>query len=277
MGTTIHTIGFGDKNYIDQDVLKDINGSTGGRYYFADNASRLDDIFEDIATRISSTRQIARMPTSTSLQTGAGRTYAPQIAGDTDRIAVNTSDGTQYLNINDPTAPTLFSHSFALADNESLSFNASTYNCAEWRGTGITRSHNGSTYQVTRCTNMTTQDETLGADNATMFRDGDNMTSFLEGDSPAWWQEDVEEAIDSRSDVRLNSTSNIVHMKSNQALVVLDYPDGTNSTNRLALLYQIGLAESEAKPEGVINIRVNNVKVSFDSPVGTLLAGTPGQ
>ncbi|WP_415379667.1 vWA domain-containing protein [Halosimplex sp. TS25] len=261
MGSTIHTIGFGDKSYIDQDVLKDINGSTGGRYYFADNASRLDDIFEDIATRISSTRQIARTPTSTSLQTGAGQTYAPQIAGDTDRLAVNTSGGTRYLNINDPTAPTLFSHGFALADNESLTFNASTYNCAEWRGTGITRSHNGSSYQVTRCTNMTTADQSLGADDATVFRDGDNMTSFLAGDAPAWWQEDIEEAIDSRSDVRLNSTSNITHMKSNQALVILDYPDGTNSTNRLALLYQIGLAESEARPEGVINIRVNNVEV----------------
>ncbi|WP_436925208.1 vWA domain-containing protein [Halosimplex amylolyticum] len=259
---TVYTIGFGQSTSdFNESVLQYIAGETGGEYYYASNQDELSDVFVDIATRISSTRQIARMPTSTSLQTGTGRTYAPQIAGDTDRIAVNTSGGTRYLNINDPTAPTLFSHSFALADNESLTFNASTYNCAEWRGTGITRSHNGSSYQVTRCTNMTTEDQPLGADNATIFRDGDNMTSFLAGDAPAWWQEDIEEAIDSRSDVHLNTTSNITHMKSNQALVILDYPDGTNSTNRLALLYQVGLAESEARPEGVINIRVNNVEV----------------
>jgi len=261
MDVTIHAIGFGDRSYIDEPLLKSVSGSTGGQYYLADNASRLDNVFEDIVTRISSTKQIARMPTSTSLQTGSDRTYAPQIAGDTDGLAVNTTDGTRYLNVNDPTAPTLFSHAFALPDNESLSFNASTYDCAEWRGTGIARSHNGSTYQVTRCTNMTTQDVSIGSDDATVFRDGDDMSSFFSGDDPAWWQENITDAIDSRSDVQLNTTSNVVHMKSNQALVVLDYPDGTNSTNRLALLYQVGLAESEARPEGVINIRVNNVEV----------------
>ncbi|WP_459193388.1 vWA domain-containing protein [Halosimplex sp. J119] len=262
MGVTIHSIGFGPGR--DESLLRYINETTGGQYYYADDAEELNDAFQNIASRVSSTRQIARMPTSTSLQTGAGQTYAPQIAGDTDRIAVNTSGGARYLNINDPTAPTLFSHGFALADNESLTINASTYNCAEWRGTGITRSHNGSSYQVTRCTNMTTQDTTIGDEESEVdvYRDGSNMTDFFEGDDPAWWQENVTDAIDSRSDVRLNTTSNIISMKSNQALVVLNYPDGTNSTNHLALLYQVGLAESEARPEGVINIRVNNVKVS---------------
>jgi hypothetical protein len=108
---------------------------------------------------------------------------------------------------------------------------------------------------------MTTQDVSIGSDDATVFRDGDDMSSFFSGDDPAWWQENITDAIDSRSDVQLNTTSNVVHMKSNQALVVLDYPDGTNSTNRLALLYQVGIAESEARPDGVINIRVNNVEV----------------
>ncbi|QLH80615.1 vWA domain-containing protein [Halosimplex pelagicum] len=260
IGATVHTIGFGPGR--DESLLRYINESTGGQYYYAEDAEELNDAFENIASRVSSTKQIARLPTSTSLQTGAGGAYAPQIAGDTDRVAVNVTDGTRYLNINDPTSPTLFSHAFAVTDNETVSFNASTYNCAEWRGTGITRSHNGSTYQVTRCSNMTTRDDAVGAGNASVFLDGKNMTSFFERDDPAWWQESVRDAIDSRSDVRLNTTTNITHMKSNQALVVLDYPDGTNSTNRLVLLYQIGLAESEARPEGIVNIRVNDVRVA---------------
>ena len=49
-------------------------------------------------------------------------------------------------------------------------------------------------------------------------------------------------------------------MKSNQALVVLDYPDGVNSTNKLVLLYQIGRAEEDAVAGDVINIRVRNVQ-----------------
>ncbi|QLH76346.1 VWA domain-containing protein [Halosimplex rubrum] len=259
----VYTVGFGQSTGdFNESVLQEIATTTGGEYYYASDKDDLSEVFVNIATRISSTKQIARLPTSTSLQTGAGGAYAPQIAGDTDRVAVNVTDGTRYLNINDPTSPTLFSHAFAVTDNETVSFNASTYNCAEWRGTGITRSHNGSTYQVTRCSNMTTRDDAVGAGNASVFLDGKNMTTFFERDDPAWWQESVRDAIDSRSDVRLNTTSNITHMKSNQALVVLEYPDGTNSTNRLVLLYQVGLAESEATPEGIVNVRVNDVRVA---------------
>jgi len=271
MDVTIHTIGFGDESYLNEPLLKDVNGTTGGQYYFADNASELGDAFVDIATRVASTKQIARTPTSTNLTSESGAVFSPQIAGDIDGIASSTVGGNRFLNINDPTAPTHFSHAFPLSDEEAVTFNASIYECADgngdgsedWRGTGITRTHNGSSYQVVRCTTMTTVDRTLDEDDVDIYTDGDSITSLVTGDEPGWWQDSINDTIDSRRNVdRVTDGSDIyLEMKSNQAMVVLDYPDGASSTNRLVLLYQIGRAESDVRGEGVINIRVRNVEV----------------
>jgi hypothetical protein len=38
-------------------------------------------------------------------------------------------------------------------------------------------------------------------------------------------------------------------------------PSGRSNTTRAWLLYQVGLAESEARSEGVINVQVANVTV----------------
>ena len=271
MDVTVHTIGFGDDSYLNEPLLKDVNQTTGGQYYFADNASELDDAFVDIASRIASTQQIARTPTSTNLTSESGAVFTPQIAGDIDGIASSTVGGNRFLNINDPTAPTQFSHAFALRDEEAVTFNASIYECGDangdgsedWRGTGIARTHNGTSYQVVRCTTMTSIEETIDEDDVEIYTDGDRITSLVTGDEPGWWQNSINDTLGDRSDVnRLTDGSDIlIEMKSNQAMVVLDYPDSTNSTNRLVLLYQIGRAESDVRGEGVINIRVRNVKV----------------
>lgn len=261
--TTVYTIGFGQSTFeFNETVLQEMADTTGGNYYYAENESRLNEVFRNISRNIATTRQIARTPTSTNLTTGNGGTFAPQIAGDTDDLAATTRGGERFVNINDPTAPTQFSHAFALADNESVTFNASTYECAEWRSTGIVRTNEstGESYSVARCTNMTTPDFEIDRDNVTIYTDGDDASTLLRGgENPAWWQDEINDSIDNRADVNRNASA-FLSMKSNQALVVLDYPDGVNSTNKLVLLYQVGRAEEDAVADDVVNIRVRNVK-----------------
>jgi Mg-chelatase subunit ChlD len=261
--TTVYTIGFGQSTgEFNETVLKEMASRTGGNYYYASNQSRLNAVFLNISRNIATTRQIARTPTSTNLTTGNGGTLSPQIAGDTDDLASTTRGGERFVNINDPTAPTQFSHAFALADDESVTFNASTYECAEWRSTGIVRTNEstGESYSVARCTNMTTPDFTIDADNVTIYTDGDDASAHqASSEDPAWWQDEVNDSIDNRPDVDRDASA-VLSMKSNQALVVLDYPDGVNSTNKLVLLYQIGRAEEDAVAGDVINIRVRNVQ-----------------
>jgi Mg-chelatase subunit ChlD len=260
---TVYTIGFGQSTgEFNETVLKEMASRTGGSYYYASNQSRLNEVFLNISRNIATTRQIARTPTSTNLTTGNGGTFAPQIAGDTDDLAATTRGGERFANVNDPTAPTQFSHAFALADDESVTFNATTYECAEWRSTGIVRTNEstGESYSVARCTNMTTPDFELDADNVTIYTDGDDASDLLaSGEDPAWWQNEINDSIDNRPDVDRDASA-FLSMKSNQALVALDYPDGANSTNELVLLYQIGRAEEDAVAGDVINIRVRNVQ-----------------
>ncbi|PSQ09686.1 hypothetical protein BRC95_00460 [Halobacteriales archaeon QS_5_68_33] len=260
---TVYTIGFGQStDEFNETVLKEMASRTGGSYYYANNQSRLNAVFLNISRNIATTRQIARTPTSTNLTTGNGGTFPPQIAGDTDDLAATTRGGERFTNVNDPTAPTQFSHAFALADDESVTFNATTYECAEWRSTGIVRTNEstGESYSVARCTNMTTPDFKIDADNVTIYTDGDDASALLaSGEDPAWWQNEINDSIDNRPDVDRDASA-FLSMKSNQALVALDYPDGANSTNELVLLYQIGRAEEDAVAGDVINIRVRNVQ-----------------
>jgi len=257
---TIYTVGFGgDAN---NTLLRQIADITGGENYTAGNQDELIDVFQNITGQTIPTtdNRIVRTPTSTNVTTDDGEVFPPRLPGGSDGIANTTVGGNQFSNINDPNTGAQFDHSFTLADNESLSFNASTYECDQYEGTGQFRVLNGESYEITRCAEMSSVNRTIPPENVSVYTDGDDLTTLLDDESPAWWQQSIEEAFAQRSDVSL-SPSNITSMPSNYALVVLDYPDGTNSTNKLALLYELGISESEYSAEGVIDVRVNDIRV----------------
>jgi len=257
-GITVYTIGFGDGTDFNATVLKEMANRTGGEYFAAENQSQLNAVFQDISNRLVSTRQVGKIPTTTNLTTGSGDAVPPDVPGETSHIA--NASGEEFLNVNDPTAPSQFRHAFVVRDNESVTFNATTYECAQWEGTGIVRSHNGSTFQVTRCANMTTVNRTIGSDNTTVLYDGNDTTSLLAGDNPAWWQDDLRDIVEAHPDVDITA-GNTLEMRSNQALVVLDYPDPGAASNRLVLLYEVGLSEEAATYDDIVNLRVENVTV----------------
>jgi hypothetical protein len=225
----------------------------GGLYFEAENSSELDSVFRDISMNIRSGSRIDRLPTSTNVTTESGDMVPPQVVGDTSGVA-NDSEG--HLNVNEPGVASKFSHSFVLEDGENATFNATIYECAQWNRTGRTV---GGNVEYT-CTNVTATEETVDEDNVTIKRDGDDVSTLLADDDhcPGGGQEDLRDIIQSHPDVNVTGSDEL-EMKSNQALVYLDYPDHDPYSNRMVMLYQIGLSEEEARYDDVVNGRVENV------------------
>ncbi|MEF8870690.1 MAG: VWA domain-containing protein [Haloarculaceae archaeon] len=261
-GTTVYTIGFGDDGDIDEAFLEEAANRTGGNYYQAENADELTDVFQEIRKDVNEQRFVARTPLSTNFTTGNGDIVTPQIAGDNGDIA-NVSDGDEvFQNVNDPTAPSKFSHSFAISDGETVHINVSTYECDTYEQIQKTYTNNSNTYSVVRCADI---NESAGAtDTKTptiILRNGDDASPLIDSE-PGFWENDFNETLTQYPSVRLNGTTGKIEMESNQAVVVFDLPDSRQSENKFAMLYQVGLSESESTAEGVINVNVNKVHLS---------------
>jgi Mg-chelatase subunit ChlD len=265
-GATVYTVGYGDDTDIDEAFLKEVAEKGGGTFNQATNADELEEVFKDIQREVSKSQVIAKSPQSTNFTSGNGEVYAPSAAGATGQVSSFSINGQEFSNINDPTAASKYSHMFALSDDEKVKFEAYNMGCDEWAGTGRTKTHNGKTFSVARCTNVT---KSSALSPTAVKLDGDYIGDVLREDE-AWWQDDVNETLNAYNSVGVNITSNAsasqdnfgkLDLESNQALVYWDLPDGSDSANRMLVLYEIGLSESEAETEGVVNIKVNNVKV----------------
>ncbi|MCU4716595.1 vWA domain-containing protein [Halapricum hydrolyticum] len=263
-GMTTYTIGFAeDDDRVNEDFLRDTADAGGGEYYFATDSEELEDVFSSIAERVSSTEQVGHYGVTTNLSTDE-TAHPPQITGDVSRIATATADGKEWLNVNDPTAPSAFSHAFAVSGGDMVDFTATQYSCDKWVGTGQTKMINGSSIPVTRCAEMNTTSPTVvDSDNVTVFTNDDSavFNDFLDNTSSAEWQTNLSEALDDYGGL-YNESSNELTLKSNEVLVLYDFPDGKHTDNRMLMLYNVGLSEEEARLTGVIDIDIDNVEVA---------------
>nr|WP_169302455.1 vWA domain-containing protein [Halorientalis salina] len=260
---TIYTIGYGDEDDIADGVLKDVASETGGQFNQTEDADELKAIFEDIAEKEKETKLIARQPLSTNVS-GGSEVHSPFIPGDTDDIAThNTSSGT-FMNVNDPTAPSQFRHRFALEGGESVEINATWYGCADnhWQTTPYSGGGSNQSYNIARCTKLDTSGVNhLDEDDVSLYTDGEDISAELTNSS-AWWQTNMTNtlvdagALDNKSDTTLN-------LSSNQAVAIMNFSiSGAPFDNRMALLYEVGLSESQANPEDIINFRIRNVELN---------------
>jgi len=282
-GVTVYTIGFGDDNDIDEAFLEKAAHLSGGSYHQAENADELDEVFQNIWNDYSNQTFVARTPMTTNVTTGS-KTVAPQIAGDTDDIAVSGG----FLNVNDPEAPARFSHSFAIQDGEEVTFNVTSFSCEDWEATQFSESNNSWSSQVVRCAEFNESNKTVyrpgindddddlinegGSDDVDgIYLNGDKALALLDHDDEnADWEDDYADILNDNEvfeDIGINDTAGTpdygrLRLKSNQALVVFDLPDGEETENMMVLLYQVGLSESQARPEGVINVDIS--EVTFD-------------
>lgn len=275
-GVAIYTIGYGEGGNYDGALMREVAAQTDGSFYEASDSEELQAVFEDIQREIASTQMIARTPVSSNYTTESGQVYSPQAAGELDRIAQTEVGGENFTNINDPTANSQFSHSFAVADGEAVDFRTHSFDCAEdgWVGTGRYQRYNNTSYQVIRCSEIASSStDTLTPTN--IYLDGDNIetTDQLLTADTAWWQEDINASFASNQEISVcrsrDATSGgncggrsfgEIDLQSNQALVYFDLDDGTDSNNRLLMLYEIGIAEEDADAADVINIEVSTVR-----------------
>lgn len=251
---TIFTIGFGSN--VNEELLKDVANATGGEYYPANDSAELNDAFQDIGKTITAQNAIAATPMTSNVTTSGGQLYDADIPGDTSQIAQVTAGSETFMNINDPTAPALFSHSYAMTDGETSSFNVTRYDCEpnSWNLTERTRTVSGSTYYIARCTDIGDKNGSFAAD---IYVDGDRPQTLLETTYEPW-QDDVNESLDAFPSVNINATTGELEAKTNQALIVYDLPPlGGGSTNTLTYVFQIGLAESEG--QGIVSVQVSEV------------------
>jgi len=253
---TVYTIGFGSG--ADEDLLEDIALAADGAYYDANNASALEDAFKNISERIQPKDAVAHSPISSTVTDSGGTTFAPEIPGKTGHIA-NTSSG--FLNINDPTAPTNYRHSFSLSDGETFEMNVTDYQCRDghYNVTGQTVTAGGTTRSVARCTDFDSKNGTTY--HGDIYVDGERPIPLLRT-SYATWQTDVNQSLKQFPSVSINKTTGKLNTTSNQALVVYDLPPtGSGSQNTMALLVRIGLAESNSAGTGIVTVRVSEATV----------------
>ncbi|WP_158854782.1 vWA domain-containing protein [Halorhabdus sp. CUG00001] len=262
-GITSYTVGFGNSAKIDEDLLSDVAKAGTGKYYYAKNASALEEAFSSIAERVSSTKQVGRLPMSTNLSAN-GSTHPPQITGDVTRIANVTQGGETFLNVNDPFAPSTFSHAFTVSDGEMVNFSATVYGCDRWVATSQTETINGSQYPVTRCAAMNKSDGTTVEDNNVSVYTNDDSAAFtsdLSGWETAEWQTNLTDALNESN--LYNTTTDQLNLESNQVLVAYDFPQqsGSETDNIMLMRYTIGLSEENARPSGIIDVDINNVRI----------------
>jgi Mg-chelatase subunit ChlD len=260
-GITIHAVGFGEKSEVNEGLLKDVASITGGQYNFSENADELDAFFKEIAREETTTEQIAHVPMTTNFP--SSNPHPPGMVGDTDDMATITTPSGEFLNVNDPMAPSQFAHRFRVTGGEDVTLEASWYDCESdgWEVTPYAESENGTVYPRSRCVDVDESAEHQISDaNTNVFIDGDDV-SHLMNDDAGWWQENMSQKLDPYTDA-----SDHLDLKSNQALVVFDYPDfGMDADNRLLVIYEIGRAEEDARPEDILNIRVRNIGVNEGS------------
>jgi hypothetical protein len=196
---------------------------------------------------------------TSNVSSSTGDTFTADIPGDTSHLASVTSGGPTHINLNDPTAPSLFSISFPHPDPESFELNMSSYECAEggWNSTGETRTVSGETLAVLRCTDVGALEKSYGAE---MTLPGQRPNQLL-STTYADWQRDVNASLDAFPEVNINESTGRFEASSNQALITIDLPpEGTGTRNSLALLLDIGLSD-EYKTRDVLSVRIAEASV----------------
>ena len=249
----IYTVGFGTKSYLNEPLLKQVAANTDGEYYYAKNRSKLQKVFSDIAKAITSRKKVVHDPASMKLATG-GSTFRPQIPTSPDYVA-NYSG---FLNVNDPTASANFSFTFGLDNGDPLNLTAYQYECDEWELTGEvkTNSTTGDQYYVTRCAEIndsaSSSSEIDGSD-IYIYTSG-NSTSDVKDDlgENRWFQANLSDVL-----APYVNSSDVFELKSNQAIVGINYSNG----QRMILLLEIGRNQEENDLTHIVDVKIDNVEI----------------
>jgi Mg-chelatase subunit ChlD len=250
----IYTVGFGEKSYLNEPLLKQVASISDGEYHYAKNRSELQEVFRDIAKSISSRKKVVHDPASMKLAT-SGSTFRPKIPTSPDYVA-NYSG---FLNVNDPAAAANFSFTFGLENGEPLNLTSYKYECDEWELTGGVKVNNttGEQYYVTRCAEINgsaDSETTITGTDIHVYTSG-NTTSDVKDDlgETQWFQANFSEVLDPY----VNDSTDEFELESNQAIVGINYSNG----QRMLLLLEIGRNQGENDLTYVVDVSIDDVEI----------------
>lgn len=248
-GYTVHTFAYGAD--AENATLQDIASITGGQFNYSADGDELEEVFADLLGNLSSEQDyVARTPLSTNF-TDDQEVNPPQIVGDTDPIANDDVGGQTFLNINDPTSPTLFAHSFSVDDGDEVVINATKFECVEWADVGSSVEVDGRTLPLARCQRMDGTNESLEDSRIEIYKNGDDMTPLLTNDA----------INDTLNQYDTTGNDEFDNLASNQVVVNLNFEATPEFENNLVLLYEIGLSEADVRGSDIVNLQESTVRL----------------
>ncbi|MFB6085132.1 MAG: VWA domain-containing protein [Halorientalis sp.] len=264
-GIVVHTVAFGPN--ADTTLLENIADITGGQFEQTGTPAEVKEFFREAVTNpVTQDRvRLTAMTTNATVGGGLDGVRPPYLTGDTGRISVFDVGGTEFPNVNDPTAPSTFRHSFAVEDGEKVFLGASWFGCEEWRVLPLRV--NGD--RVSRCARLNEDSmHNVSEAHVGIYLDGYDAEAHLfdrsDPDSYAWqtpFHERIEEVL---VDTDGDGDGDELDLPSNQALVVYNFDipgEPSDRYNRLPVIYEVGLSEGAVQPGDVINIQVRNVRI----------------
>jgi Mg-chelatase subunit ChlD len=256
-GITVYTVGFGaSESNVNETLLTDTARATGGRYKFASDADELDAIFQEIFANVTDVQAVVHEPTAAQLSVG-GSTVSPQVSDGAPDSVTRINNST--YDVNDPRYRSAFEFSASPEDGNLVNVSTVSYECNpggyQLTDVFVTNSTTNRSYRRVRCVDVNESSrQPVPPSNVSIFLDGANVTSLPPSDAE-WWQEDL---LDDTLDPYVSTGR--LDLKSNQAVVILQYPREGGGRNRLVLLFEIGVADEDSVVE-VFDVRTVTARV----------------
>jgi Mg-chelatase subunit ChlD len=251
-GVTVYTIGFGEDGNYEESLLNDTATTGGGKFYAAKNASRLDEVFDDIFADISSSSVIYNQPVGLNGSVGS-QSIAASVGDGDDAASIGGGS-----NVNDPTADA-FTISNVAADGDVTNVSAYRYDCAEYRTTNVIRTN--STIDESRielrCAEVDESTATaVPLSKKSIYLDGEDASGVLDEPSP-WWEGNLSASLDEYVD------GGQFNLSSNEAIVQYEFGtfsyNGTTYQQRLLLRFEVGVSD-ETLASDVVDVTVVNAE-----------------
>jgi len=245
----IYTVGLSDE--ADEPLLTQVANMTGGEYYKAEDASELEEVFDQIAGNVTEGRDLRRIERE-NVESAVRINGSPQVIA---------SD----VNLNDPSAGPI-SESLSFENGSLLSFAATSYDCSDPQPVDTVNNSTGTTFNETECSSgaaMNSADNSSVTDHIIRLNNDTVPGEYTAAQLP-WYHAGIGSVV---PDQYIDGGT--FNLSEQQAVFVLELSSGDND-------YAVALFEANDTPTpggGGCPDGLPNATLGF-TPGGTVTNGT---